>query len=55
MGFFGRRTSTGIYAGQQPTAEKQRYLKAVRRGGYGKTAAREQRRLDALNRRRGQR
>lgn len=32
--------------------EKQRYLKSVRSGGYGKTARREQRRLDAINRQR---
>lgn len=34
----------------EPTPEKERYLRAVRRGGYGKTAQRQQRRLDALNR-----
>ena len=33
-------------------AEKQRYLRAVRAGGYGKTARREQLRLDAINRKR---
>lgn len=33
-------------------AEKQRYLAAVRRGGFGRVAAREQRRLDAINQRR---
>lgn len=30
-------------------ASKQRYLRAVRRGGYGRVAQREQRRLDRLN------
>ena len=31
-------------------ASKQRYLRSVRAGGYGRVAQREQRRLDALNR-----
>jgi hypothetical protein len=33
-----------------PSPAKERYLAAVRAGGYGKTARREQLRLDALNR-----
>jgi hypothetical protein len=39
--------------GDEIRAEKQRYIRAVRAGGWGKTAAREQRRLDALNALRG--
>jgi hypothetical protein len=42
--FIGRKTNDEIMA------EKQRYLRAVRAGGYGRVAQREQRRLDALNR-----
>lgn len=34
----------------EPTPEKERHLRAVRAGGYGRTARREQLRLDALNR-----
>lgn len=36
---------------EEVLAEKQRYLRAVRAGGFGRVAQREQRRLDTLNRR----
>lgn len=47
-----KRTTPDPRRDDEIRAEKQRYLRAVRAGGYGRVAQREQRRLDALNRQR---
>jgi hypothetical protein len=49
-----KRKNYGLSPGRadEILREKQRYLAAVRRGGYGRISRREQLRLDAINRQR---
>jgi len=55
MGLFSKDLPLTPAQVSEIKAAKQRYLRAVRAGGYGKAAQRDQKRADALRRQRGER